>query len=195
MEQPVRARPTVSLAISEGTSAVSTAVPREQYVLLRVPDCSVQLKSKDAAASADALPQPGFLAALMQGLVGRWRRPRSLLTGALALGLFAVAVAVVAGNRTRGQADDARHDESAPYLHSGTRDSAGPLAHNAASMLEDAPAFEATDVNQVRANQAAQLHGSQPVGAGSAAPGVAPKKSVAPTARLEQRIDRVPSQY
>ncbi len=202
MEQPLRSRSTVSLAISDGTSALGAVAAREQYVLLRVPDCTPRLVTKDMAEAEGATPPRGVvdsLRAVLRRLIDHWRRPRTLLTGALALALIVVVVALAAGNRNKGarHADGVRHDGSrtkqagvAPVMTCESRSEA-----NAVGALDDAPFFHA-DANGGRANQPGSVDsGSSVVTHPSTGPNPQVRKDAAPKARLEQRIDRVPSQY
>ena len=65
---------------------------------------------------------------------------------------------------------------------------------NSSSMLDDAPPYVPGDVNQGRSNQAARIQETPTAGENSAADAQA--QVVGPLrARIEQRIDRVPSQY
>ena len=142
------------MAISDGTSALGAVAARDQYVLLRVPDCSTRLVVKDVPESA-AVPHGKAsietLVAMLRGFVDRWRRPRTLLTGALAVGLIVVGVALVAGNRNGNSrhADGVRHDGSrskqtgaAPTLTCDTQSEV-----NAVGTLDEAPPFHPTDAS------------------------------------------------
>jgi hypothetical protein len=203
MEQPLRSRSTVSLAISDGTSALGAVASRDQYVLLRIPDCSTRLVDKKAPESA-AVPvgkvSLATLLGVLSGLVNHWRRPRTLLTGALAVGLIAMVIALAAGNRkgSARHADDARHDgtqtkqaSAAPTLTCDTQSDAKSVG-----ALDEAPLYDPTDANRGRANQSARIEPASPLPTNPiTGPNAQARKDAAPKARLEQRIDRVPSQY
>jgi hypothetical protein len=202
MEQPLRSRSNVSLAISDGTSALGAVASRDQYVLLRVPDCSTRLVEKKAPESA-AVPHGKVsittLLAMLRGLVNQWRRPRTLLTGALAVGLIVVVVALAAGNRKGNarQADGVRHDGSttkqasaAPTLTCDTQSET-----NSVGALDDAPLYH-PDANGARANQSGRVESASPVATNPmTGPNAQARKDAAPKARLEQRIDGIPAQY
>lgn len=204
MEQPLRARTAgVTSAVTDGTSALGTVVAaRDQYVLLRVPDCTTLLVQKKVGDLTNATSRSGWsgkIATLLASLSGRWRRPRALLASSLGVALVCLAVALVAASRHRpsNHASGDHDDEGANTVQ---QVGGGFLAGesrgvaNSSSMLDDAPPYVPGDVNQGRSNQAARIQETPTAGENSAADAQA-RKSSAPCARIEQRIDRVPSQY
>ncbi len=205
MEQPLRARTAgVSLAVTDGTSALGTVVAtRDQYVLLRVPDCTTLMVQKKVVESADATIRPGWtgkVATLLASLSGRWRQPRALLASALGVTLFCVAVALVAAGRHR-PSNHAGGDHGDEGPNAGQLAGAGGFlagesraVANTSSTLDEAPPYVPGEMNQGRSNQAASLQQTPATGENSAVD-VQARKSSAPCARIEQRIDRVPSQY
>ncbi|HVU85957.1 MAG TPA: hypothetical protein VHD36_01465 [Pirellulales bacterium] len=202
MEQPLRSRSSVSLAISDGTSALGAVAARDQYVLLRVPDCSTRLIVKEGPESAAAPHHKVNLETLLlmlRSLASRWRRPRTLLTGALALGLIAVVFALVAGNRK----DNSRHADGVRNDGPRARQADGGAtaltcdvrsAANTAGTLDEAPPFHPAEAG--RANQPGRVESSSSVTINpTTGPNPQARRNAAPIGRLQNRIDPVPSQY
>jgi len=195
MEQPILATeggPALSLS-SAGTSA-------GQHVLLRVPDCTVRMQ---AAASSTPSKRSlaalfGMLSAHVPAIFSGWSRPRRLVLCSLGLAMISAAVALAAATRKA----DANHAHSAKqadrlpvsgYAGSSNTWTTTAPTESAASVLDEAPPFKAESLGQVRPNQPGKVSGT--AGSSATMTGAEPRKPTGPCAHIEQRIDRVPSQY
>jgi hypothetical protein len=202
MENALSSRtPSIYVPLNGG-QGLGAAVGRDQYVLLRIPDCSTRLAASTDDAHAESLAiAMGLrkLVAVLRGIATPWRRPRTMVTAVVSIGFVLFAVALYAATRQHGvdHADGDPHDaaDAAPEwgtVVAGRADSSG--ANASANVLDDAPPFAGSDVNQGRPNQPAAIgQSSERRATGTSAPDDNPRKSA--TAHLEQRIERVPTQF
>jgi hypothetical protein len=185
-----------------GGQGLGAAVGRDQYVLLRIPDCSTRLAAAPEDVHAESLAiAMGLrkLVALLRGIATPWRRPRNVVTAIVSIGFVLFAVALFAATRQHGidHAEGDRHDaaDAAPEWETvveGRQSSSG--ANSSAHVVDEAPPFAGADANQGRPNQPGAIGKSPETRATSASAAVGnPRKSA--TAHLEHRIERVPTQY
>jgi hypothetical protein len=154
--------------------------------------------AKEAADATSAKVGSGWfgkVAALVEGFNGRWRRPRALFATTLGVGLVLLVVALVAANRHKPthHAVGEESNSAPPVKAERTLADNHPPQANTAGVYDEAPPYKPGDENQGRSNQAARVEPGSPIAAeATTGPNAQARRTSAPIAHIEQRIDRAP---